>query len=172
MHPLRVTIRILCHYQVADPDVACAALLHDTVEDHAHDLAPGDTRRDALAVLDRRFGARTADLVTAVTNPVWEDGRSQHEQYREHVTASLEPSPWARVIKLSDFTDNAVGLIHTSGPKLATLAGKYLPLIPVLREFALRADTPLRHGVKAMIAGQLENAAIRLTAVTREDDVV
>jgi hypothetical protein len=171
-HPLRVTIRILCHYQVADPDVACAALLHDTVEDHARDLAPGGTRLDALTVLDRRFGARTADLVEAVTNPVWEDGRSRHEQYRDHVAASLAADPWARVIKLSDFTDNAVGLIHTSGPKLTALAGKYLPLIPVLREFAVRADTPLRPAVKEMIAGQLDHAAIRLTAVTREDDVV
>ena len=27
-------------------------------------------------------------------------------------------SPWARVIKASDFTDNAVGIIHTTGPKL------------------------------------------------------
>jgi hypothetical protein len=34
-HLLRVTIRILSHYRVADPDVACAALLHDAVEDHS-----------------------------------------------------------------------------------------------------------------------------------------
>src|SRR5215831_2895811 len=40
-HLLRVTIRILSHYRVTDPDVACAALLHDTVEDHAEDIAPG-----------------------------------------------------------------------------------------------------------------------------------
>src|SRR5271169_4779922 len=31
-HLLRVAIRILSHYRVADPDVACAALLHDAVE--------------------------------------------------------------------------------------------------------------------------------------------
>jgi hypothetical protein len=40
-HPLRVTIRILSHYQVTDPDVACAALLHGAVEDHANDVAAG-----------------------------------------------------------------------------------------------------------------------------------
>ena len=171
-HPLRVTIRILSHYQVADPDVACAALLHDTVEDHAHDLEPGGTRHEALKVLSSQFGTRAADLVAAVTNPVWEDGRSRHEQYRDHVTTGLKADPWARVIKLSDFTDNAVGLIHTSGPKLTGLAGKYLPLIPVLRELALRADTPLRPAVKEMIARQLDNAAIRLTAVTRDHDAV
>jgi hypothetical protein len=30
-HLLRVTIRILSHYRVTDPDLACAALLHDAV---------------------------------------------------------------------------------------------------------------------------------------------
>jgi (p)ppGpp synthase/HD superfamily hydrolase len=64
-----VTIRILSHYRARDPDVACAALLHDAVEDHADGIAPG--RQAALAVLAGRFGARTAALVGAVTNPVW-----------------------------------------------------------------------------------------------------
>ena len=93
--------------------MACAALLHDAVEDHAADLAPGGTRQAALAVLAGRFGERTAALVAAVTNPGWEPGRDEHEQYREHVLASLDASPWARVIKASDFTDNAVGIFHT-----------------------------------------------------------
>ena len=88
-HLLRVTIRILSRYRVADADVACAALLHDAVEDHAADIAPGGDRRAALAVLAGRFGGRTAALVAAVTNPEWEPGRDEHEQYREHVLASL-----------------------------------------------------------------------------------
>ena len=121
-HLLRVTIRILSHYRVTDPDVACAALLHDAVEDHAADITSAGTRQAALALLARRFGDRTAALVAAVTNPEWEPGRDEHEQYREHVTASLRATPWARVIKASDFTDNAVGIIHTTGPKLSKLA--------------------------------------------------
>src|SRR5690348_7140028 len=32
-HPLRVTLRLLCHYQVTDTDVLVAGLLHDVVED-------------------------------------------------------------------------------------------------------------------------------------------
>src|SRR5712692_2527771 len=48
-----------------------------------------------------------------------------HAQDREHVAASLDTDPWARVIKLSDFTDNGVGLIHTTGPALTRLAAKY-----------------------------------------------
>ena len=68
VHLLRVTIRILCHYRATDPDVACAGLLHDAVEDHAAGIAPGG-RQAALAVLARRFGTRTAALVAAVTSP-------------------------------------------------------------------------------------------------------
>ena len=93
-HLLRVAVRILSHYRVTDPDVTCAALLHDAVEDHTAGIAPGGDRQAAVAVLAGRFGGRTADLVAAVTNPVWEPGRDEHEQYREHVLASLAASPW------------------------------------------------------------------------------
>jgi 5'-deoxynucleotidase YfbR-like HD superfamily hydrolase len=164
-HPLRVTIRILSHYRVTDADVACAALLHDTVEDHAGDIAPGGSRHDALAVLAGQFGARTAGLVAAVTSPPREPGRDRHEQYREHVAKSLDASPWARVVKVSDFTDNAVGLFHTTGASLPRRAAKYRPLVPVLRELVLRPDTPLDGDVKDMIAGQLDKAGGRLAAI-------
>jgi hypothetical protein len=69
------------------------------------------------------------------------------------------------VIKASDFTDNAVGLFHTTGPKLPELARKYRPLAPVLREFVLRPDTPLDRDVKLMIAGQLDRAEDRFAAI-------
>jgi hypothetical protein len=90
----------------------------------------------------------------------------KREQYRAHVAASLEASPWARVVKAADFTDNAVGLPYTTGPRLPELADKYRPLVPVLRELVLRPDTPLDQAVKDMIAGQLDNAETRLAAIT------
>ena len=170
-HLLRVAIRIISHYRVYDPDVACAALLHDAVEDHASDLAlGGGGHREALAVLAGRFGDRVADLVAAVTNPAYQVGRDEHAQYREHVAASLAANPWARVIKASDFTDNAVGLIYSTGPKLHRLAGKYAPLVPVLRELILRPDTPLDDDVKERIAGQLDGAAGRFAALWHGPD--
>ncbi len=149
--------------------MACAALLHDAVEDHAADIAPGG-QQAALAVLAGQFGARTADLVAPVTNPGWESGRDEHEQYREHVLASLAASPWARVIKASDFTDNAMGIIHTTGPKLPKLAGKYGPLVLALRELILRPDTPLENDVKDMIAGQPDAARQRFAAISHGRD--
>jgi hypothetical protein len=173
-HLLRVAIRIMSHYGVRDADVACAALLHDAVEDHAADLA-ADSRRPegvspggreaALAALADGFGPRVAALVGAVTNPEYAPGRDPHEQYREHVAESLRGNPWARVIKASDFTDNGVGLIHTTGPRLRKLAGKYAPLVPVLRELIALPDTPLDAPVRERILAQLDRAAERFAAV-------
>jgi hypothetical protein len=165
-HLLRVAIRIIRHYRIDDPDIVCAALLHDAVEDHAAELAPGGGQDDALGVIAAQFGDRVAELVGAVTNPEWVPGRDVHEQYREHVAASLETSPWARVIKASDFTDNGVGLFYTTGPRLTRLAGKYAPLVPVLAGLIARADTPLEADVKARILTQLAQAGQRFAAIS------
>lgn len=62
-------------------------------------------------------------------------------------------------------TDNAVGLFHTTGPKLPKLAAKYRPLIAPLRELVLRPDTPLDPDVKDMIARQLDGAEDRFAAI-------
>src|SRR5512142_348415 len=163
-HLLRVAIRIMSHYGVRDADVACAALLHDAVEDHAAELAPGG-REAALAALAAAFGPRVGELVGAVTNPEYAPGRDPHEQYREHIAESLRGNPWARVIKASDFTDNGVGLIHSTGPRLRKLAGKYAPLVPVLRELIALPDTPLDSRVREHILTQLDRAAERFAAV-------
>jgi hypothetical protein len=173
-HLLRVAIRIMSHYGVRDTDVICAALLHDAVEDHPAELAAsvpgqagsaGDDQAAALAALSAQFGTRVAELVAAVTNPPYAPERDAHEQYREHVADSLRSSPWARVIKASDFTDNGAGLIHSTGARLGKLAGKYAPLVPVLRELIERPDTPLDPAAKEHILAQLDRAAERFAAL-------
>ena len=167
-HLLRVAIRIMSHYGVHDAGVVCAALLHDAVEDHPGELASADGpggQEGALAVLAEEFGPRVAELVAAVTNPPYAPDRDEHEQYREHVADSLRRSPWARVIKASDFTDNGVGLIHTTGPRLNRLAAKYAPLVPVLRDLIARPDTPLDAAAKEHILAQLDRAEERFAAV-------
>jgi (p)ppGpp synthase/HD superfamily hydrolase len=163
-HVLRVALRIVCHYEVRNADVVCAALLHDAVEDHADDLS-ADGRSGALTVLSVAFGPQVADVVASVTNPAYHNGPEEDGQYRAHVTASLATCPWARVIKVSDLTDNGVGLIHTTGRKAARLARKYAPLVPVLADLVAWPDTPLADHIKARILRQLGSAAERFAAI-------
>jgi len=168
-HLLRVALRIICHYETRDADTICAALLHDAVEDHASDLSP-DGQPGAFAALAVAFGRQVADMVAAVTNPACEPRLDQDDQYRAHVTASLATCPRARVIKVSDFTDNGVGLIHTTGPKVERLARKYAPLVPVLADLVAWPDTPLPDHIKARILDQLGRAGDRFAAVTTSDE--
>jgi hypothetical protein len=167
-HLLRTAIRIVSYYEVDDIDVLVATLLHDAVEDHPEELAgdrPGDPVVAALEVLSERFNPRVAELVRAVTNPPREPGRDRFEQYRDHVAEALDTNPWARVIKVSDFTDNGVGLIHSLPLKHVPMATKYGPLVPVFRELISRPDTPLAEHVKEHIMRQLDTAEQRFTAM-------
>jgi (p)ppGpp synthase/HD superfamily hydrolase len=170
-HLLRVAIRIIRYYGVRDLDVLTAALLHDAVEDHPAELAgrTGGTHAEltegALAELARRFGQRTAALVRSVTNPEYDPDRDKHEQYRTHVAESLDRDPWARIIKISDFTDNGVGVVHTTQDKALRAATKYRPLVPTLRELVGRPDTPLSTAAKEHILDQLDLAEERFAAI-------
>jgi (p)ppGpp synthase/HD superfamily hydrolase len=170
-HPLRVAIRIIRYYGVRDPDVITAALLHDAVEDHPGELAGRTTGTHAeltgaaLDYLAQRFTPRVAQLVGSVTNPEYDPDRDRHEQYREHVAESLDRDPWARVIKVSDFTDNGVGVIHTTPDKAHSSATKYRPLVPKLRELVTRPDTPLSADARSHILDQLDLAEERFAAI-------
>lgn len=162
-HLLRVAIRVISHYEVRDPDVVAAALLHDSIEDHAGDLA--GTRADALRVLAERFGQRVADIVATVTNPERDPAIDRHTQYRAHIAEALEHAPWARVVKLSDFTDNGVGILYADASAMPKLAAKYRPLTDVYRDLVNRPDTPLADHVKQYILDQLDRADERFDAI-------
>ncbi len=169
-HLLRVTLRILCYYRITDVEVLTAALLHDAVEDQPWRITgrpetdPPPTT-EALLIIAQRYGHRVARLVEAVTNPDYDPHRDRNEQYRNHVAEALEVEPWARVIKISDFTDNGVGIIHTTGPKLVTAATKYAPLVPILRDLLSRSDTPLDVDAKLHILEQFDLAEERFKAI-------
>ncbi len=167
-HLLRVAIRIVSHYEVHDTDLVVAGLLHDAVEDHAPELADareGSETEAALAAVRERFGERVAELVAAVTNPAHEPGIDRNHQYRSHIAASLERDPWARVVKLSDFTDNGVGILYATSPAMERLAVKYRPLTSVYRDLVTRTDTPLAAHVKQHILDQLDLADERFDAI-------
>jgi (p)ppGpp synthase/HD superfamily hydrolase len=155
-----------------DEDEAIAALLHDAVEDHPEELAGTAGGQSfevataaAVAELARLFNPRVAELVRAVTNPEFDPALDRNEQYVSHVAQSLDRHPWARVIKVSDFTDNGVGVIHTTGRKAHSSAAKYRPLVPTFREMIGRADTPLSATAKSHILDQLDLAEERFAAI-------
>ena len=164
-HLLRVALRIIVHYDVHDADIICAALLHDSVEDHADDLSPAG-RPGAFAVLAACFGPQVADLVGAVTNPVYV---TDIRRGRHSIALTSWPASKAtrghESSRRRDFTDNGVGLIYTTGPKAAKSARKYTPLVPVLADLIARQDTPLTCQAKARILRQLDSAQERFAAI-------
>ncbi len=167
-HLLRVTLRMLCHYRVTDPDVLAAGMLHDAVEDQPWAVA-GITAttghgpppvEHALAAITDRCNPRVARLVAAVTLPP-----AQTLPYAEQLAVSLDREPWARVIKLSDFTDNGVGIVHSVDARVPHRARKYATAVPILRELLDRPDTPLPPPVRAHIHTQLDLADQRFAAI-------
>ena len=168
-HLLRVAIRLMHHYQVRDVDVIVAGLLHDAVEDHPAELADGGPGTDRPGPRWPRSprGSGRGWPPWSPPSPIRCTTRSgtATTQYREHLAVSLDREPWARVIKVSDFTDNGVGVIHTVGPKVVSSARKYRPLVPLFRDLIGRPDTPLSPAVKRHIFGQLDLAEERFSAI-------
>ncbi|HEY4963756.1 MAG TPA: HD domain-containing protein [Candidatus Saccharimonadales bacterium] len=170
-HPLRVALRLMTHYEVDDAEVICAALLHDTVEDHARVLAgPLDdgvsTRELALSTLASWFSPRVAGLVRELSNPIVPEGVDKNEYYYTHLNQLAElDDPWPILIKLSDFTDNGTGILYTPGPKAKTLSTKYYPAIPIFRRAIQRTDLPISEEVRVHISQQLDITEERLLVV-------
>lgn len=92
---------------VTDPDVLCAAVLHDVVEDTAC------TVDDVRAA----FGARVANLVDWVTIPEREDG-ADRKAAKESYLESLRGAPDdAVLVKLADRASNVQTLRNLSLPR-------------------------------------------------------
>lgn len=184
VHPLRCALRAL-HCGSTDEDVVVAAVLHDTVEDHADELAAmldaepaGDAhglRAQALHYLATRFGARVSAIVDALSNPIAVKGLSReaaNELYRNHVAAAIRDVA-VFIVKVSDFQDNA-GNLHVSitvdTPHVARRrAVKYLPLVSVLVGRAERDDVMPHMGfaARASTVSRLREIEGQLVGLTR-----
>lgn len=164
-HILRVAIRIMHHYGVMDVNLITAALLHDGVEDHAYEITGNQkaTAQEALEVISARFNPDVSMLVGSVTNPEYEKGRNKQKQYQEHVATILcEDDPRVRILKVSDFTDNALGIIYMSTKGATHRAKRYSVLVPVFEKAILDPSTPLSGQARAHIVKQLEETQRRL----------
>jgi guanosine-3',5'-bis(diphosphate) 3'-pyrophosphohydrolase len=90
---------------VGDPDVLCAAVLHDVVEDTPCTLA--DVRRE--------FGDRVASLVGWVTIP--ESGGDKKAAKEAYLTGLRDAPDDAILVKLADRVSNVQTLRNLSLPK-------------------------------------------------------
>jgi (p)ppGpp synthase/HD superfamily hydrolase len=93
----------------ADEDEAIAALLHDVIEDQADDGPEGFAR--ARAEIERRFGARVADIVVGCTDGHGREKapwRERKEQYLVHLRTA---SPSVVLVSMCDKLHNARCLV-------------------------------------------------------------
>lgn len=170
-HLMRVTIRIIDYYDITDPSIIAGALLHDSVEDHPKDLVfalTGEKIDDVQEARDRGLeliahyaGAETADIVAAVSNPILKEGEDKLVVYGDHTENLVLNHPKARIVKLSDFIDNAVGNHHTIGDKQADLDEKYLDQYRIHRIGLLLPDSLIAGPVRDKVLEQLTAAHFR-----------
>jgi len=97
---------------VSDPDVLCAAVLHDVVEDTPCTI--GDVRA--------AFGTRVADMVGWVTKPEAEDGADKKSAKEAYLSGLADAPDDAILVKLADRASNVQTL-------------RNLPSLPKQREY-------------------------------------
>lgn len=185
-HVLRVACRILSknHFNVRnDHELILAALLHDVVEDHPErllglneepqTLEQEQAMRDqALQVIAQKYGERVAEMVLGLTNPLYDKTPYTPEQrqdlYRGHVRNLMRGENDARIIKLSDFIDNCLGLEYNPDPlRRFKLARKYQPIIADMRIYVRNSD--LAMNVQNDIQNDLLHAEILCEHVIEEE---
>ena len=143
-HPLRNAIRVL-RFGTRSQSVVIGCLLHDTVEDHAGDIAeeflgvvsPEETVNRALSFkfIGDNFGPGVERVVTGMSNPILNlkeiSNVEKNKIYFDHVESATYDAE-VLICKISDYIDNALSLHHTAKgmqpERLQRLANKYLPL--------------------------------------------
>jgi len=100
-HVFRVCLIVRHVFDIDDPAMLTAALLHDTIEDTTTDFDD----------LERKFGSDVAQWVGCLS----EDKRLQQDVREEEYCAGLAAAPWqVKVSKLADVFDNTLDSRHLS----------------------------------------------------------
>lgn len=154
-HVTSVAARVLSWAAAPSPELAAAALLHDALEDQeewlaARGPATGDLRSRARHAIDGSFGPRVLGMIERLTNPDYgqiacgEHGCTRDTPAFDAVKLSLYALHFVKVftedreaalIKLADFSDNALGLdgLRNRNPvAYARLVRKYGPCVAFL----------------------------------------
>ena len=143
-HIMRVALHTIETLGVKDENIITASLLHDVFEMHLLDLILALTgEKVAELTLARQVGhqalsqftnLKVADIVSVVTNPVTNTDEDKITVYQQHVMDLIRHDPAARIVKLGDFIDNAVGNHATRGKLQQKLDIKYGPLYNIHKD--------------------------------------
>lgn len=136
-HPLTVAAAVL--EVTDDPDTACAAVLHDVVEDT-------DVSLDEIRAA---FGPRVAGIVDELTDPPEWDDLSTIERKARQADEYRTASDAARIVKIADQWSNVSDLATTDSETDMGLLTGYLRTSravvdicrPAAPELAARFDT-------------------------------
>lgn len=190
-HTMNVARRLIEEYGVRDPEMIIAALLHDSVEDQVEKLSKRytgnetDPRLRALGYIEQRFGKRVSYIIQELSNPE-EGGEALKEKkatmteqeiarakmgvYKDHVRSMItkvnpetgRPDAGIALIKLGDFSDNALSLHNISERsadgeidakklnKKVKLCVKYAPVIDVFIDRIAQDDLAALLGNKLL----------------------
>ena len=161
-HIVRVSRRLVDEYGVTDTDVIVAALLHDSVEDQFVGLSKiaglEASRPNALAYIARRFGHRVAFLVEKLSISGDMPDEEWISFHTEHVKNIIEEDQDLFLIKLSDFSDNALRLGDISEiSRRLYLSKMYLPIMRVFLE-KIEGKNPLSKSQRVLLREKIEHA--------------
>lgn len=101
-HPIALMRILGVEVGIDDPDVLCAAVLHDYIEDCCG--GPGQTTvEEGKAIVGERFGAQVLEYVMAVTD---DKTLTKTERKRMQVEHAAHIPHGAKLVKLADKTAN------------------------------------------------------------------
>jgi len=150
VHPLEIADDLINKYNVNDPDLIIAALLHDSVEDQIYKLLDIKSSNNELKIIDKEelrdnafsiigsiYGERVKNVIKELTNPNFDQiikqlelkgiQKNRIDLYGEHIKEVIK-NPDVFIVKLSDFMRNA-GNIPEKGQKRNYFIKKYGPVI-------------------------------------------
>lgn len=105
-HPLRVALSLAQEFDVDDPELLCAALLHDAVEDAAHLTA---------AQIEQDFGPRVGHIVQLLTKPS-DPTLGRAEVNRIYFGRLAQADEDCKLVKLADKLDNLRDAVNAPDP--------------------------------------------------------
>jgi guanosine-3',5'-bis(diphosphate) 3'-pyrophosphohydrolase len=143
-HPARVAFVVRQVFEISDPEVLAAAILHDVIEDTPHDF---DDVADVV-------GEKVARWVALLTK----DMRLRDPEREPAYRAALTSAPWQVVVaKLADVYDNlqdSTTMPHEKRVQNLRRATEYLAAFqPGLPPEALKAFTLTEHMRQETAAG-------------------